>query len=80
MSDKSERTSWRLLIVEDDPVVASMYRRLLRATSEFEVRDVARNGTERMRSRVSIAGRAIGDRDAQRTSRALCRGHRPGDG
>lgn len=41
-----EHGQWQLLIVEDDAAVASMYRRALRATPEFEVRGVVTNGED----------------------------------
>jgi two-component system response regulator DctR len=37
---------WQVLIVEDDPIVASVYRRALSASEEFEVRGVVSSGED----------------------------------
>ena len=37
---------WQVLIVEDDPVVASVYRRALSASEDFEVRGVVASGED----------------------------------
>jgi response regulator of citrate/malate metabolism len=39
-------TCWQVLIVEDDPVVASVYRRALTASEDFEVRGVVGSGED----------------------------------
>lgn len=38
--------NWQLLIVEDDPVVASVYKRALRSSPEFDVRGVVASGED----------------------------------
>lgn len=44
MSISPER--WQLLIVEDDPVAASVYKRALASSPDFEVRGIVANGED----------------------------------
>jgi response regulator of citrate/malate metabolism len=43
---KSQSQPWKLLIVEDDPVVASVYRKAMDRQPDFDVKGVVRNGED----------------------------------